>query len=650
MISSRTSVALVSALLIALPVLVPRDAAACGCLAPPIDEENFVVNQQAEQIIFEVEPGFITAHVLIQYAGDPAKFAWLVPVPTVPEFGITPEGVFGLLDAQTGPIVNVTDVDLCPESPYFCRRHPEPLCGGGGVDARRVDGIALSDGAGVGGGAPPVDVRERLTVGDYDVVVFASGSGDARDAIDWLQAEGFIVNDSMAEYMTPYVVEGMLFVAAKLVPGADAKAIRPLRMRFAADEPMIPLRLTAVAAEPHMTITAYVYADGPFAAHGKPTIAIAPEDITRDSTGRTSYPMVLARTIDRAGGDGFVTEYAGRSPRGDFGGTNDCCDTSEYDRCNIERDGVCSCPTNPLDAADCAPYPGVIESATLMTELADRHRYLTRLTTRLSPEEMRTDPMFRPVARAAFEGRLTLDGERRGLDGCAGDVLDQDAYRSVHAIADCATVYCGAGTCATTEAGPGCACDAGFVARRFLDLDGLPSLTCVPETPPVDLAAGGITLPDGCAPGACGEGLCVSLNGVPHCACDGASAAILPPGNKVPLCVPATAGDAGAVDYTRGYEDLAVCAPGPPACAGGWLERRSVLREGVDCGGTEPAAADLIPPPAPGCATDGGPLGCGCRVGGHGTAPRVVVQLALGFALLGLGLAWCRRSGRQRER
>ena len=59
-----------------LLVDVPR-ADACGCLSPPaVSEGDFAVNQQSEQIIFEVEPGWVTAHVLINYAGDPASFGY----------------------------------------------------------------------------------------------------------------------------------------------------------------------------------------------------------------------------------------------------------------------------------------------------------------------------------------------------------------------------------------------------------------------------------------------------------------------------------------------------------------------------------------------------------------------------------------------
>ena len=78
-------------LLIGLAALVadPRVSEACGCLSPPaITTGEFAVNQQSEQIIFEVEPGWVTAHVLIKYAGDPASFAWIIPVPEVPTLAI----------------------------------------------------------------------------------------------------------------------------------------------------------------------------------------------------------------------------------------------------------------------------------------------------------------------------------------------------------------------------------------------------------------------------------------------------------------------------------------------------------------------------------------------------------------------------------
>ena len=117
-------------------------ARACGCLSspmpppdPPPGEVAYAVNQQSEQIIFEAEPGWVTAHVLIRYAGDPAQFGWLVPVPEVPELSIDPITTFGLLDNLTKPTIQLTTDDICPQSQWACNYHAPLYCGGGGFEA-----------------------------------------------------------------------------------------------------------------------------------------------------------------------------------------------------------------------------------------------------------------------------------------------------------------------------------------------------------------------------------------------------------------------------------------------------------------------------------------------------------------------------------
>src|SRR5688572_29527221 len=99
-------------------------AEARGCLSPPaVTEGDYAVNQSAEQIIFEVEPGWVTAHVLIKYAGDPAQFAWIIPVPEVPELAISPVSAFGILDKLTAPDISVNVENICPISEWACEYH-----------------------------------------------------------------------------------------------------------------------------------------------------------------------------------------------------------------------------------------------------------------------------------------------------------------------------------------------------------------------------------------------------------------------------------------------------------------------------------------------------------------------------------------------
>jgi hypothetical protein len=142
----------------------------------------------------------------------------------------------------------------------------------------------------------------------------------------------------------------------------------------------------------------------------------------------------------------------------------------------------------------------------------------------------------------------------------------------------------------TTAAGAACACGSEQVAQRFIDLDGKPSVTCVPATPPVDLRAGGDVLPDACANVGCGNGRCIDRNGVAVCACDPGMAAALGT-SSAPQCVQiaSATGTPGAQNYSSQLATLAVCAPPPPSCGeGGTLENIGAYRPGVDCGNTMP--------------------------------------------------------------
>src|SRR5204863_2749835 len=109
----------------------------------------------------------------------------------------------------------------------------------------------------------------------------------------------------------------------------------------------------------------------------------------------------------------------------------------------------------------------------------------------ISPEEMRFDPTFGPDIGAPRPGRLTLVNNQPTLRNCSAAVIDQPRLAAVSALQACAAVYCGTGECEIAGGAGACACDAGSVAQRFIDVDGKPSVTCVPPVAPVDLEAGG---------------------------------------------------------------------------------------------------------------------------------------------------------------
>ncbi len=627
---------LVAATAAAASIYEPRVADACGCLSPPaVTEGQYAVNQRAEQIIFEVDPPFVTAHVLIKYAGAPEQFAWIIPAPELPELGISPVSAFGMIDQLTNPDVSVNVQDICPLSDWECH-FKQTQCGFGAAGDDDDGPFGLSD-AGANAldagtnGQPPVTVLDTKVVGDYQTVTFRASEASA--AVQWLRDNGFIVNPTTSIYMDPYVQANMVFVAIKLVAGADVSAIKPLRMRYRAQFPMIPLVLTAVAAEPHLTVSAFVYGNAPFKPMGHPIVTIDQSRIAQDASGRVNYPMVLARTIDEAGGDGFAAEYRGAPVRPEFGQNGSGCCDAGFDLCNIGNDSQCQCPRSDFDHADCSTVGDILDGVALVDSLATKHSNLTRLTTRVSPEEMNFDPTFEPDFNASLQGKLVAHGDQISLANCAAQVIDKDQFAELQTTQGCAAMYCGTGQCVTTAQGAACACDAETVARRFIDLDGLASVTCIPRVPPVDLRAGGRVLPDACAGVDCGMGACLDRNGVAVCECDGGAAAIASAGTT-PRCEPIEhlTQTPGAQDYSEDLRPLAVCAPTPPSCGeGGWLVRRPNPRPGVDCGNTAPAAALTEEPPSPNCGNDG-LFGCaGCQ---QTNAPPIFAIVVTGVVIV----------------
>ena len=87
--------------LLASSLLPATNALACGgffCSSIPVD-------QSKERIVFAIddEAGEVEVHVQIFYAGPAPEFAWVVPVPAVPEVGVSSDQMFNLVSQMTQP-------------------------------------------------------------------------------------------------------------------------------------------------------------------------------------------------------------------------------------------------------------------------------------------------------------------------------------------------------------------------------------------------------------------------------------------------------------------------------------------------------------------------------------------------------------------
>src|SRR5262249_7017172 len=107
-----------------------------------------------------------------------------------------------------------------------------------------------------------------------------------------------------------YVSENKYFVALKLTNGQDTKSIRPIILRFDAQAPCVPLRLTAIAASDDMRVNLWVLAPSRTVPQNylEITLNMAKLDWLG---GGSNYDLLLKQAADEAGGNAFTAEYAG---------------------------------------------------------------------------------------------------------------------------------------------------------------------------------------------------------------------------------------------------------------------------------------------------------------------------------------------------
>ena len=278
------------------------EADACGCVAPP--DPTVPVVQNAERIAFAMEDGQVVAHIQIQYEGAADEFAWLVPVPAIPDMEVGTDELFAQLIAQTQPL-------------YVVNREYEGNCG---FDPSRglSPNAGSSDDFDSGGGEqspPPADPGSplilRATTGPYDYAVLSAANKDAM--LDWLQDEEFFVPAGTESVVDPYINPNAYFLALKLRPGASEGDLQPIVVRYDSNMPMIPLILTSVAANPDMGILVWVLGDS--RAIPRNYFHTVLNDAAIDwLNAAQNYISVLTDAVDESDGHhSFVTEYAGTS-------------------------------------------------------------------------------------------------------------------------------------------------------------------------------------------------------------------------------------------------------------------------------------------------------------------------------------------------
>lgn len=283
----RQLAAVLGSMTLAAVAVWPQTADACGgffCQTTPID-------QSGENIVFDIRDGKVDAHVQIQYEGEAKDFAWVVPVHGIPNLRVGAPGLFTWVAMRTNPQFNL--------------QMEENSCGW----FNRGGGLAETASAGQSPSADDgVTVLAQGQVGPYDSAIVAAN--DVNELATWLRDNGFNLQDSRS--LEPYVGNGYNFLALKLQQDRTAGELRPIVIEFGGSRPCIPIMLTAVAARPDMPIRAYVFAQNRAVPINYRHVLINESRIDWLNFG-SNYTQVASRAVDEAGGQAFLTEFAGKT-------------------------------------------------------------------------------------------------------------------------------------------------------------------------------------------------------------------------------------------------------------------------------------------------------------------------------------------------
>jgi hypothetical protein len=393
------------------------------------------VNQAAERIIFSQNgDGTVTAVIQILYQGPSENFSWLLPISSVPtgdDIAVASDLAFVRLQQFTNPSYQLTTrvEGTCAPSRNFSGT-------GGGAGSGGSSGFIATPQDSEGSG---VTVAASGVVGAFEWTALALDPALARPAdaaITWLTKNGYDVTPGSDALLGPYLEDGNYLLALRLTKGSDTGSIRPIVLTYDAELPMIPIKLTAVAANENMGVMTWLLSDARAVPMNYGALELNEARVNWFNAS-SNYNDVVTAAANDAGGQGFVTEFAGNSRSlanvvwpsyeeqnwqqvrtATYGSFSELFETlyNSYQSYDGFWDAIRASVTLPQNVpfADFQACPNcysanlqfspsavfaAIEASVIkpirdVQELLDRRPYVTRLYSTLSAADMTVDPLF----------------------------------------------------------------------------------------------------------------------------------------------------------------------------------------------------------------------------------------------------------------
>ncbi len=276
----------VSLLLAGLTMSVAAPAWACGCGAYIPSQQGASVVDERALISWNGSQEDILMSLRVTGSSDSA--AWVMPVPSAARISLGEPEAFAELGRLTAPRIEYRD-SWWPTFDWLTAGGP-------------------SEGAMAG--PPPgagVNVLGRQRIGPFDVTRLAAQ--DPTALANWLTDNGFPQPDGIDANLAPYVADGWEIVAVKLAPAADDESLtgdlQPLRLSFASDTVVYPMRLSRSASTPQ-TVDLYVLADHRMDPTSLPVPGNAP---TLEFAGPIEGTDVSPALADFVGDGAFLTRW-----------------------------------------------------------------------------------------------------------------------------------------------------------------------------------------------------------------------------------------------------------------------------------------------------------------------------------------------------
>ncbi len=285
--------------------LIQGDAKACGgCfhqVNPPPEERTVVTGHR---MAFSISTTQTVLWDQVQYSGNPAEFAWVLPVLPGAVIQASHDEWFAALDAATQPVIN-GPVNYGSSVP------PGGGCGsalGGCSSASGTDDGTAGFAGGGGGGA--VQVLSQGVVGPYETVTLKSSDPNA--LTEWLTAHSYDIPASIAPTLDAYVAGGFDFLALRLRPQCGVTAMQPVRIVTPGADPSLPLRMVAAGAGAQVSIVLWIIGEGRWTTQNFPAVTLADSQLTWDyAQSVSSYEPLAASLMGQQNGTSWLTEFAG---------------------------------------------------------------------------------------------------------------------------------------------------------------------------------------------------------------------------------------------------------------------------------------------------------------------------------------------------